>query len=134
METDRRRELGRIKRVTLGREGHGILGLYVEFDFGGSGQAMGWLALDSYEAKRDRRVGTASGLDLVIRLLDLFDVDTLDKIEGRVAFALRDSDDWNSLITGIELPPFDEGRRFTLAEWRTEWADEIAAAAKAARR
>ncbi len=119
--SDKLRELGKVKEVFFGREGHGLMTLWVHVDFGGTGQGFGGYGLDSFDKKRDRRVGTAGGLDLVMRLLDLFDVDSLDKIKGRPVYALRDSETWNSPITGLETPAFDGGKRLLVAEWQREW-------------
>lgn len=121
------RQLGKITRAVLEREDHGILTLWLHF--GGSGQGFGGVALDVWDEKLGRRVGTAMGLDLVSRLLDLFKVDRLEQIAGRAAYALRKGG-WNSPIEGIALPEFDGGATLLLDEWRADWAGEIAALAK----
>lgn len=122
--SDSTRQLGKIESVRLFIEDHGILTLYVFFDFGGSVQGFGGCFLDEESSvSGGRRRGTSAGMDFVLRLLQLFKVDSLDRIVGRTAYALRSSSAWNSIITGIELPEFDGGGKFTIDEWRAEWFD-----------
>lgn len=115
------RQLGKVEKVDLFREDHGLLTVYVHLRFAGSGQGFGGFVLDTFDKARDRRVGTAMGLDFVLRLLALFDVDRLDAIAGRYVYALREGG-WNSPIIGLELPEPDGGGRFMVADWQREWA------------
>lgn len=121
-EREQKRQLGKISSVHFGFEDHGILSLCVNFDFGGSGQGMGHLILSTYDKTKNRQIGTAGGLDLVIQLLLLFKVDTLDRIKNRTAYALRD--DSCSPIRGIEIPAHDGGGKLMLADWAKEWFPE----------
>lgn len=115
---ENRKELGRVSRVHFGLQDHGILTLDIALDFGGTGQSFGGYALDTWDAAKNRRVGHPAGTDFVLQMLDLFGVQTLDDIKGRTVYALRDD---RSLIVGLELPPFDGGRKFMVEEWRREW-------------
>jgi hypothetical protein len=126
------KELGKVKSVDLFVEDHGILTLYVHLDFGGSGQGFGGIALDSYSEKDKERVGTASGLDFILRILRLFGVDRLEQIKGRSVFALRAGE--AGMIEGLELPAFDGGKRFLIDDWKKRWEPEFAALKKAAGR
>ena len=121
MASDDKRQLGKVRKVDLFREDHGLLTLYVHLEFAGSGQGFGGYCLDTFDKARGRRVGSAMGLDFVMRLLALFDVDRLDDITGRYVYALR-RDGWNSPIIGLELPEPDGGARFMVADWQREWA------------
>lgn len=118
---DDERQLGKVEKVDLFREDHGCLTIYVHLRFKGSGQGFGGYVLDASDRARERRVGTAMGLDFVLRLLDLFGVDRLEEIRGRYVYALR-SGGWNGQIIGLELPEPDGSARFMVADWRSEWA------------
>jgi len=120
------RQLGKVSKVDLFREDHGLLTVYVHLTFAGSGQGFGGYILDTFDKARDRRVGTAMGLDFVLRLLALFDVDRLDDIRGRYVYALR-SDGWNGPIIGLELPEPDGGAKFMVEDWRREWTPQPSA-------
>jgi hypothetical protein len=119
-----REELGKVTDVRLGLEGHGILTFSVQLDFGGSGQAFGGYGLDTYDKVKKRRVGAACGTDMILRLLNLFDVDTLDRIVGRSVFALRDGDSLSSKIIGLKTPAFDGGKALMIADWQRDWFPE----------
>ena len=120
-EREQKRQLGKISSVHFGFEDHGILSLCVFFEFGGSSQGMGHLILSKYDKVKERQLGTAGGLDLVIQLLLLFKVDTLNQIKGRTAYALRDDGSWSSPIRGIEIPAHDGGGKLLLSDWASEW-------------
>lgn len=117
-------QLGKVKSIFFGREGHGILSFMIDIDFGGTGQGFGGYCLDTYCKEKNRRMGHASGTDLVLRLLDLFAVDELNSIVGRYVYALRDNDSWNSRIIGLRMPEVDDSREFLIKDWQKEWFPE----------
>lgn len=118
-------ELGKITNVDLCIEDHGILTLMVSFDFGGTCQGFGGYALDTSPAKpKGPRIGSGAGTDFILRLLRLFGVNRLEEIVGRSAYAIRETDGWNSPIIGIETPKFDGGEKFLVADWRAAWFPE----------
>ena len=84
--------LGKITKVFFGKEDHGFLTFMLTFDFGGTGQGFGGYCLDTYDKEKDRRVGHAAGTDLILRLLNTFQVDSLHEIEGKSAYAIRDQE------------------------------------------
>lgn len=121
--SDRAKELGKVDRVFFGFEDHGILTCWVHLSFGGTGQGFGGCALDESNEK-GRRVGTAGGLDFILRLLELFKVDELGKIAGRTVYALRETDSYGAPIIGLEVPAFDGGGSFRLKDWQAQWFPE----------
>ena len=76
----------RIESTMLGREDHGIATFMLDLDYGGVGQGAGGYALD--EPQKDstgkfiKRVGTACGMDLILRVLDVLEVETWEKLPG----------------------------------------------------
>jgi hypothetical protein len=114
------KELAKVNRVDLVVEGHGILTMYIELRFGTSTlQSFGGYQIDVWDEKKNRRVGTAAGADLICRILQLFDVTSLGKIEGRTVYALRDEGKQD--IVGLQVPEFDGNAKFLVDDWREEW-------------
>lgn len=125
MNEDDKRQLGKVTSVFFGLEDHGCMTFWIHLDYGGSGQGFGGVALDQWSKGDDRRVGTAAGLDLLIQLLELFGVDTLEKIVGRSVYALHeDGGGWNASVVGLQLPAFDGGKQLLLDDWRKRWFRE----------
>ncbi len=74
---------GKILSTTLGYEDHGIFTFCLHLDFGGSGQGAGSYALDSYRKDLGKRVGTASGMDMIIAILNTVGVETWEELKGK---------------------------------------------------
>lgn len=72
----------RIKSTSLGYEDHGIMTFYLHLDYGGGGQGFGGYGLDDFDKEKDRRVGTAFGLEAIIQVLKTVGVDTWEKLPG----------------------------------------------------
>ena len=67
----------------LGNEDHGIMTAYVYLDYGGNYQGFGGYGLDTYEQKDKRRVGTAYGMEFVIRILKTVGVSKWEDLVGK---------------------------------------------------
>ncbi len=113
------KELGKVDDVELYIEDHGLLTIFVHIDFGGTHQGFGGFCLDTYNEKTERREGFAGGTDFILRLLQLFGVDRLEKIKGKPVYAIRDED--HSQILGLETPEFDGGKKFMAEDWQKRW-------------
>lgn len=116
--TIHQRDLAKVTnvRVIIERD---LLTCEVWLDFGDSQCAFGGLSLSRFDSDAGRQVGTAMGADFILRLMQLFGVETLDAIKGRPVYALRGSS--SGLVDGLEIPaPFGEGR-FLLTEWTEFW-------------
>lgn len=119
------KKLGKIKDFDVFIEDHGMLTWYITFDFGGSGQGFGGYCLDDWNAKKDRRVGTASGMDLYLKFLKFFAVTRASEIKGKVCYALYEAPHrWNDPIKGLEKPEFDGGQIFLIDDHMEEWFGE----------
>lgn len=117
-------QLGRCGTPDLHFEDRAILTLYMQIDFGGSCQGFGGYRLDRYDKVLKTSKGTASGMDFVIRLLKLFEVDRLEDIKGRAVYALYETDDFHSFIIGLRTPKFDGDKTFLVKDWQREWFPE----------
>ena len=116
-------QLAKIKDVRLGRQGS-IMTLSIGLGYSKStGQYFGGYALDDWDEKRGRRVGTAAGMDFIMQILDLFHVDSLDKIIGRTVYALFPGENkWGEDVIGLQTPDFDGGEQFLIENWKREWS------------
>ena len=117
------KELGKVTSVSLGTQDHGVLTLWLNIDFGGSGQGFGGFTMDdkSDEEEYGDRIGHACGTDFILRLLRLFDVHSLEEIVGKPVYAIRDKEGLAGTIIGLETPKFDGGRKFLVEDWKNKW-------------
>lgn len=72
----------RIESVRFGKEDHGIMTFYCMLDYGGSGQGFGGWALDSWDQEKGRRVGTAYGMEWIMRLFAALEVSDMSELVG----------------------------------------------------
>lgn len=120
------KELGKVDDVRFGLEDHGIMSISIGITFGAARQGFGGIALDDWDEKRHRRIGTAAGMDFVMQILRLFKVETLEELKGRTVYALYKNDRRvGEYIIGLEMPAFDGGERLLLDDWRKEWGYPI---------
>ena len=84
----------KINSTSLGYEDHGIFTFYLNLEYDGSGQSAGGYALDKYIKEKDTRIGTALGMQLIIEILKVLDVDTWENIRGKY---IRVKSDWNKV-------------------------------------
>lgn len=117
------KKLGKVTSASIFFEDHGTFTFSIGINYGTGNQLFCGYALDRYDEKKNRRVGKASGLDLIMQLITLFDVNTFHDIIGKAVYALFDRKT-KSEIVGLEMPPFDGGNKFLISEWRKEWNEE----------
>jgi len=113
------KELARVDTVDLSIEDHGILSCFVMLDKEeGLHQGFGGYSLDGYDKKLKRRVGTAAGLDWILRLLQIFKVNKLEDITGKMCYAIYEDDSFNRTIKGIKTLEIDGGEEFLIKDWQ----------------
>lgn len=114
------KQLARVEKCYMEIEDHGILTCWLSLDKEeGLHQSFGGYSLDGYNEEQKRRVGSASGMDWVLRLLQIFEVDRLEKIQGKMCYALYDED--SQLIKGIQTLDIDGGHTFLISDWKEQW-------------
>jgi hypothetical protein len=118
------RELGKIDGARIFIEDHGIMTFYLFFDFGGTVQGFGGFCLCEWSEKDNRRIGTAAGMDLMMQLMDFFEVDQFEKIKGKIAYVIRESHHFGAKIIGLERPKFEGGKKFMIEDWHKRWFPE----------
>lgn len=85
-------ELGQVESAKIGfqREDACFLGIQVCFDFGGSGQCFSSGIFDSYDKKKNRRVGTDYGCDYIVQFLEYFGIGDSSQLVGKYIYAVRE--------------------------------------------
>lgn len=121
-------EIAKIERTTLGYEDHGIFTCMLHLNFGGGGQGAGGYSLDAPTHDADGnftgKVGTAFGMEWVIRAMNACGVREWDEVKGRTVLALRDPD--GGQLLGIKPLPTEKGKPFIFADLAAEFFPESA--------
>jgi hypothetical protein len=119
-------QIAKIRRADIGVEDHGILTVFLDFDYGGSGQGLPGYALD--EPVRDEndqslgRFGTAYGMEFVKRVMAAAGVDRWSEVEGRTVLVLRE-EGYHGQIVGFKPLPTERGKEFIVAEMKEQMLD-----------
>ena len=116
-----------IESTTLGYESHGILSAYLTLSWGSNGISVGGYCLDQ---PRDRdaddytRIGTAFGMDHIIRILETVGVESWESLKGQQVIVLfKDKHSWGSAAVGI-AHAIDEEKVLILKEHAAEWREK----------
>jgi hypothetical protein len=90
-----------VERTALGKEDHGILTANMTLGWDGSGVVFGGFCLDTPGPDSGDRVGSAYGLDYVIKVLETVGVESWEQLRGTQLIALFENSRWGSPIKGI---------------------------------
>lgn len=107
------RIIAKIESTHLGYEDHGIFSLSIGFTFGSSAQGTGHFAICS---KDSNEPWDACGIHLIRAIMDACGVEEWSRLKGRTVYALKDSEDWNEMIRGIEPLETENGKRVIFRE------------------
>jgi len=69
---------------------------------GGGHQNIGTIALDNYCKKKERRVGTAYGCDMIVQLLTTLDVEQMPDAKGKIIYVWGEGEGLSFKPKGIE--------------------------------
>ena len=120
MSDDLTKQLARVEDCRLEIEDHGILTCWLNLHKEeGLHQSFGGYSLDGYDESLKRRIGTASGMDWILRLMQVFGVTKLEHIKGKMCYALYEKS--SQLIKGIQTLEIDSGKSFIISEWVEQW-------------
>lgn len=73
-----------IKSTKLGFIANGICSFDLILDIqGGGGVCVGGWALDTEDNKREKRIGSAYGMSVIMRILEVVGVDTWEELKGK---------------------------------------------------
>lgn len=113
-------ELGVVRRAEI--EQDSFLTFWLHFDFRGTGQGFGGLAMDDWSPEDKRRIGHAAGADAIAQIMRVMGVNKWREIDGRLAWVIRAGDGgWMGPIVGIARPYAQGESVFMLDEWRRRW-------------
>lgn len=75
----------RIRSTMLGWEDHGIFTCMIDLDYDGGGQGFGGYSLDEYLGERGngKRLGTAAGLNFIMRVCEVVGVTKWEDLVGK---------------------------------------------------
>jgi len=114
--------LAKIESVIFGREDHGIMTLSITFDYGQGGcQSFGGYCLDTFDKEKDRRIGSAAGMDYVMQIMNVMDVTNLQDMVGKMCYAIKDGPRFFGKVIGIKQIPQDGDSQFLIKDWQQEW-------------
>ena len=104
------KQLAKITKASLEIKERGILGfwIWVDYEEGGS-QGIGGIALDSWDKKKEKRVGTAYGCEMIRSLLLCLGVNDFSEMEGKMIWVLGESKGLSFNPKGIERLNLDKG-------------------------
>lgn len=115
-----------IKRTSLGYEDHGILTGFLHCEGASTGVGVGGYCLDDKPNDVTReRLGTAYGLDWIIRVLKTVGVDNWEDLPGKRVYVLFEGGDgraisgWGASSAGIAN--IDTGDVFIMREHADSW-------------
>ncbi len=100
------RELGTLSDLDILYDDHGLFVLTGQMDFGGTIQGIQFV-VDNYNKGLKKRLGTATGMECIIRLIKLFEASSFDNIGGYV-YALYEDNTHNGFIKGLMHPTKDK--------------------------
>lgn len=108
-----------VAQTHLGQEDHGMFTAGLQLEGKGWGQSAGLYSLDSYDSKRERRVGTAFGMDQIQAILAVCGAEKWESLRGTHLLALRNVETSGNLVLGIASP--DGERVLIFSEHAEEW-------------
>ena len=108
------KQLAKITKAYLGIKDRGIFHFWIHVDYEeGCSQGIGGYALDTYDEKLKRRVGSAYGCEMIIQLLKVLDVDDLSEAKGKMIWVLGEGKGFGFKPKGLESLSVD-GKKRTL--------------------
>lgn len=117
-------QIGTITETRLGYEGHGILTTSLLVEWKGGGVSAGGYCLDMPRDRESRdyeRIGTAYGLDFIIRTLATVGVESWEALKGREVIVLFEGPSaWGARAVGIASTT-DDSRVFVFKDHAEAW-------------
>lgn len=123
-------QIGTVTSTRLGYESHGILTASLIVEWSGGGISVGGFCLDSpkdIESRDYTRVGTAFGLDHIIRVIETVGVEAWEDVKGKQVIVLFEGRSvWGARSVGIAHTT-DDSKVLVFEEHAAAWRDEIEA-------
>ena len=118
--------IAKIESTMLGREDHGIWTAFLFVSYGASSQGIGGYGLDGPthddDGKFVRRVGSAFGMEWIMRATAACGVDSWEKVAGRTILVYFEDDaGYFGQPIGIGPLPTEPGKPFMFADLAAEY-------------
>lgn len=98
-----KKKLSKITSARLEIKDRGILGFWIFVDYEeGMSQGIGGIALDEWDEKKKRRIGTAYGCEMIRRLLEVLNVNDFSEMKGKIIWVHGEGDGLSFKPKGIE--------------------------------
>jgi hypothetical protein len=114
--------IARIASTHLGPEDHGIWTFFLHVEWPGAGVGIGGFGLDTYDG--ERRIGTAYGMDMLMRVLETVGVARWEDIPGRNVIVLFEKNGGYAGQRAVGLASIDGERVLILSEVADRWRNE----------
>lgn len=72
-----------IESTMLGKEDHGMMSFFLHLIYGDSGQGAGGIRLDQWNKEKNCNEGTAYGMSLIMRIMEVVGVDKWEDLKGK---------------------------------------------------
>lgn len=97
------KQLAKITRASLEIKERGILNFWIHVEYEeGCCQGVGGIVLDTYDNKKETRVGTAYGCEMIRRLLLALDVNDFSEMKGKHLWVIGEGDGLGFRPKGIQ--------------------------------
>lgn len=97
------KKLAKISKASLEIQERGILNFWIHVDYeDGCSQGVGGIALDEWCKKKEERVGTAYGCEMIRRLLIELCVNDFSEMKGKHVWVIGDGEGLSFKPTGIQ--------------------------------
>ena len=109
-----------ITKTHLGLENHGIFSYMLSLDLSGGG-SIGWggYALDDFDKELKRRIGTAPGMELIMQIMAVVNVEKWEDLRGK-HIRVKQAGGWGGKL--IAIGHFMEDKWLNLEDFFAEQA------------
>lgn len=95
--------LAKIESASLEIKERGILNFWIHVNYeDGSGQGIGGIALDTYDKKKEKRIGIAYGCEVIRQLLLCLDVNDFSEMKGKIIYVIGEGESLGFKPKGIQ--------------------------------
>lgn len=111
------KKLAKINKVAFNIKERGILMFHVMVSYEeGMSQGVGGMCLDTYDAKKEKRIGTAYGCEMIRQLMLTFDVDNFEEAKGKIIWVIGEGEGLSFKPTGLQSLSVDKNQKTLMFE------------------
>ena len=122
-----KKELAVIKKAGLNWKDRSIFTFYIDVDYeNGWSQRIGTYTLDTYDKNTEERIGTAYGMQMIMELSKVLDVNNLHEAVGQNIFVLGEEPDTplSFIPVGIQALRSGTGKKIIFNDVYKKFEDE----------